>query len=196
MKWLAMRPAVRSDAVAISDLWTAASEWLRDSGSDQWQYPPNQGKISSDIEDGITFVAVSNFVDMASPVLATITLDSTGDPEFWDPSDRPETALYLRRMITAPVVRGHDVGAALLDWAGGRAVGLGRGEVRLDAWKANKALHAYYRRQRFKQLPTVELAHRRSGARFARPANVRTFRGPHVYDVEHPSTDADGRGAA
>ncbi len=97
-------------------------------------------------------------------------------------------------MITVHAARGQSLGAALLDWAAGRATEAGR--LRLDAWKTNAALHTYYTSLGFTHLRTVDLPHRRSGALFERPAFARSYRGPLVYDVAHPDTDADGRSAA
>lgn len=51
-----------------------------------------------------------------------------------------------------------------------RAAEEGAEWVRLDAWRTNTALHAYYLRHGFEHLRTVERAHRNSGALFQRAA--------------------------
>jgi hypothetical protein len=40
--------------------------------------------------------------------------------------------------------------------------------LRLDAWRTNEALHAYYRKAGFQHVRTVEYPHRGSGALFQR----------------------------
>jgi GNAT superfamily N-acetyltransferase len=67
----------------------------------------------------------------------------------------------------SPAARG--VGSALLDAAAQLASATGRQRLRLDAWRTNFALHDYYRRNGFKHVRTVDLAHRGSGALFERP---------------------------
>ncbi|NJQ13507.1 GNAT family N-acetyltransferase [Streptomyces bohaiensis] len=180
----------------MSQLWASASKWLASHGSDQWQYPANENRITDDIENGKVFVAVPNFMASDSELFGTITLDVSPDPEFWEDADGG--ALYVRRMITAPAARGHDLGSALIDWAAGRAL-LQPDPLpvlRLDAWKTNEALHAYYTGQGFRRVRTVRLAHRRSGELFERPTAVRSYKGPLLHDIEHPSVDADFRGTA
>lgn len=194
MKWSAVRRAVPNDVPEIARLWGSASSWLARHGSDQWQYPANTTRIAEDIDGGKVFVAVPNFMNPDSELFGTITLDASPDPEFWE--DTENEALYVRRMITAPAARGHGLGAALLDWAAGRAMLQSHRLLRLDAWKTNTALHAYYAGQGFKHVRTVQLAHRRSGSLFERPTVARSHRGPLLHDVEHPSADADCRGAA
>jgi len=39
MKTVTIRRATQADVPTVVDLWTEAAGWLRDRGSDQWQYP-------------------------------------------------------------------------------------------------------------------------------------------------------------
>ncbi|GAB2891592.1 GNAT family N-acetyltransferase [Streptomyces mayteni] len=190
--WFAVRPAGEADAPAIADLWSQASEWLRSHGSDQWQYPPDLNKIRTDIAAATAFVVVRNYVFDPDPPVATITVDQVADPEFWVASDTPSDALYVHRAIVRPDMRGHEIGSALLDWASLRAERARHSWVRLDAWRTNKALHAYYHREGFAHVRTVELPHRRSGALFQRRSTIQAFRGPTLHDVQYPRSDANG----
>ena len=64
--------------------------------------------------------------------------------------------------------------SALLDFAGEQAEAQGKPWVRLDCWRTNTALHAYYLARHFQHLRTVEVPGRGSGALFQRPAAERT----------------------
>jgi ribosomal protein S18 acetylase RimI-like enzyme len=187
-----VRPATQADAASVADLWELAGGWLANRGSDQWQYPPDQLKIRTDIEAGNVFVVVRDFIRDAEPPLATITLDTSADPEFWESQDAPDTALYVHRTIVHPGMKGYQVGSALLDWASLRAAAAGQPWLRLDAWRTNTSLHDYYRREGFSHVRTVNLPHRRSGALFQRRAGHQSFRGPLLHDVQHPMYDTNG----
>jgi hypothetical protein len=166
-----LRRATPADQPTVEQMWREASAWLASAGSDQWQYPPRSARIAASIAVGSCWL-----VECDGAAVATITLDHYADPAFWTPADDPGAALYVHRMIVAE--RGTRLGASLLDWAGARTEAAGRSYVRLDAWKRNAALHAYYRSQRFAHVRTVDLPHRGSGALFQRPAGVRVGLGP------------------
>ncbi|MEU1238593.1 GNAT family N-acetyltransferase, partial [Micromonospora aurantiaca] len=69
---------------------------------------------------------------------------------------------------------GHGVGAWMLNQAAQRAAHGGKKWLRLDAWKTNTRLHAYYRHHGFQQLRTVHVPGRGSGTLFQRPAATTT----------------------
>jgi GNAT superfamily N-acetyltransferase len=116
-------------------------------------------------------------------MIGTITIDRNADPEFWMPSDFPDDALYIHRMIVRHELAGADVGSAVIDWASERTASAGKRWLRLDAWRTNPRLQRYYANQGFQLVRTVELPHRRSGALFQRPAGVVLARGPKVIQV-------------
>ncbi|MGH3550923.1 MAG: GNAT family N-acetyltransferase [Pseudonocardiaceae bacterium] len=57
--------------------------------------------------------------------IGTITLEFTADPS-WLPSDDPDNALYVHRMVVDDGFLGRELGSALLDWAARRARKTGR----------------------------------------------------------------------
>jgi GNAT superfamily N-acetyltransferase len=148
-----------------------ARGWLQARGSDQWSTvrhtdPESPRSLEAGIRRGEVWVWRSG-----PDIVATATLDDFADPEFWTADDAPKDALYIHRMIVSRAAAGNDLGSGILDWATRRTVRAGRHWVRLDAWRSNAALHAYYLRHGFERVRTVDLPHRGSGALFQRPAS-------------------------
>jgi GNAT superfamily N-acetyltransferase len=167
---LTIRRAASDDREVIEQLQAESVEWLATRGLDQWQ--PGQPRAPRDrpgshlddaLERGTCWIAETD-----GQIVATITVDDNADPEFW-PLEHAEHALYVHRMIVRRSHAGHNLGAVLLDWADQLARGASRPLLRLDAWRTNQALHAYYRNQGFTHVRTLNLAHRGSGALFERP---------------------------
>ena len=76
------------------------------------------------------------------------------DPYLW-PHD-PDDAGYVHSLATRNSVRGHGIGAALLEWAKEHVRARGRSRMRLDCWGNNAALCAYYERLGFTFCRQVE----------------------------------------
>jgi len=168
-----IRRARPDEAGAVADMWAEAGRWLASIGSDQWQYPARAERIAASIAAGECWL-----VDLDGVPVATITLDSCADPDFWTPEDEPGSALYVHRMVVRRTAAGGQLGSALLDWASARAEAAGRSWLRLDAWRTNQRLRAYYEGEGFALVRVVDVPHRRSGALYQRPAAVRLRRGP------------------
>jgi len=162
-----IRPARPDELAVVEALLTEASAWLASRGIDQWQYPPHRDRLTRAIRRGECFLAVRH----GKPV-ATMRLDDHADPEFWSDADQPDTALYIHQMAVARTAAGQGIGAAMLDWAADRAARAGKAWLRLDAWKTNPGLHAYYTGQGFALVRIVDLGHRFSGALFQRPVTA------------------------
>ncbi|MFG2756808.1 GNAT family N-acetyltransferase [Streptomyces wuyuanensis] len=180
-------PAVASEAETIALMWDEAAQSLRESGIDQWQYPANSEKIARDVRYGTAYV-----VRVGREYLGTITVDEFADPEFWNPEDRPDAALYAHRIIVRPAIRGISLGASLLDWASRKAERCGKAWLRVDVWKTNMALRRYYESLGFEQVRTVDLPHRRSGALYQRRAGTVTGGGPRYLGLEAAVLDENG----
>lgn len=163
---VAARPV---DESVIQALQAEAIAWLRDRGTDQWQNlrPTRHGtgrSLSDAIARGEVFI-----VREADRIVGTMTVDDFADPEFWSPQDDPADALYVHRMVVARQARGQDVGGRMIDWALSQATALNKRWLRLDAWRTNPELHAYYLRHGFQHVRTVDVTHRGSGALFQHP---------------------------
>ncbi|HSV68433.1 MAG TPA: GNAT family N-acetyltransferase [Mycobacteriales bacterium] len=164
MNDLTIRPARAGEAHEVVRLWNAAAAWLASRGIDQWQYPPRLDRIAGSIERGECYLA-----EQDGRIIGTVTVDSYADPDFWQPNDEPENALYVHRMAITRDAAGQEVGTALLDWAADLAAKAGKKWLRLDAWRTNTGLHRYYAERGFRSVRVVNRANRRSGALYQRP---------------------------
>lgn len=167
-----LRRAQRGDIALVAEMWTKSAAWLRDQGSDQWQYPVKMYNIEAAVAGGNCWLA-----ERAESAIGTITVDVNAEPQLWPPEDHPEDALYVHRMVVEEAERGGELGSAMLDWVGERAISSGRHWVRLDAWRSNITLQKYYMDRGF-ELVRIVADPSGSGACFQRPATTRLGRGP------------------
>lgn len=151
-------------------LRTEAETWLGTKGTDQWSDPETGGKAitkwRTSIDEGRAWVVV----DRGGEVLATVSRGPV-DRDFWRDDDRPEAALYLYKLIVARRAAGRQLGARLVDWMSRLAALEGRDWVRIDTWRTNEDLHAYYERLGFTHVRTESPSHRRSGWLAQRPVS-------------------------
>lgn len=160
------------DVDTVRGLQREAVAWLAVIGSDQWQ-PDAMARLAPDRDEGRSLEAGIERREVVlalddGVVVGTLTVDDYADPDFWTPDDHPETALYLHRMVVTRSAAGRDIGGAMLEWAADLATARGLTWLRLDAWRTNERLHAYYLRHGFTLVRTVDLPHRGSGALFQR----------------------------
>lgn len=165
---LTIRLADQADLPTVHAIIHTAARRLHSRGYDQWpNSSPNLGhtKLGEQIQRGETYLVT----DDRDPV-ATIAVSRDGDPDFWTPSERADKAIYISK--TAVVREGTGVGALMMRWVIDRAAAHGDHWARLDAWRTNRELHAYYQRQGWNYVRTVDLSHRRSGVLFQRPVTA------------------------
>ncbi|MFC9632088.1 GNAT family N-acetyltransferase [Streptomyces mirabilis] len=157
-----LRPAAAEDVPALLSLRAEAEGWLRTKGTDQWSDPETGeraiAKWRGSIDDGRAWVVVGE----RGRVLATVSRGSV-DRDFWTDDDRPESGLYLYKLIVSREASGRQLGTRLIDWVSRLAELEGRSWVRIDTWRTNTELHAYYERLGFKHVRTEAPPHRRSG---------------------------------
>ena len=158
-----------------------ASKWLRKSkNTDQWArpWPDRVGqfeRILNDLIKGKTWLVWDDTIPAA-----TITVDNeepvdAEERPVWPASKRPDSALYVRRVIVGRRYAGRRLGAGLLDWAADLAVReYGAALLRVDVWTTNVNLHSYYEGQRFARCESRdpgELTNYPSQALFERAAD-------------------------
>uniref|UniRef100_A0AAU1HY80 GNAT family N-acetyltransferase n=1 Tax=Streptomyces sp. NBC_00180 TaxID=2903632 RepID=A0AAU1HY80_9ACTN len=163
-----LRPAAAGDVPALLALRTEAEGWLSTKGTDQWSDAETGEKAitkwRASIDEGRAWVVVGEHDE----VLATVSRGPV-DRDFWRDDDRPETALYLYKLIVAREASGRQLGTRVIDWMSRLAALEGRTWVRIDTWRSNTGLHAYYERLGFKHVRTEAPSHRRSGWLAQRP---------------------------
>ncbi|MEV6123861.1 GNAT family N-acetyltransferase [Streptomyces sp. NPDC052077] len=164
-----LRPAAAEDVPALLALRAEAEGWLRTKGTDQWSDPETGeraiSKWRASIDEGRAWVVVGE----SGEVLATVSRGPV-DRDFWTDGDHPETALYLYKLMVARNASGRQLGTRVIDWMSRLAALEGRTWVRIDTWRTNTGLHAYYERLGFKHVRTEAPSHRRSGWLAQRPA--------------------------
>jgi GNAT superfamily N-acetyltransferase len=179
-----IRTATTSDIDALIDLRTESETWLHAAGIRQWiDHARGIRSIRTHLDAGKTFVVI----DDDGATVASLTLAGP-DLDFWTPADRPDDALYLYKFMITEQHRGSGMGDELLDWACDQAERAGKRWLRLDCWRDNHGLQAYYLRRGFTHVRTEVVPGRDSGAIFQRPASLRTAT-THFLAAAHPSPE-------
>lgn len=161
-----IRKAGEDDIPSAHHVLHAASQWLAARGYDQWQRRPiTTEHVRMLVNAGSMYVGT-----LDNRIVATMAVDKRADPDFWEPQDDPENALYLHKMAVNPEYRGHRLGEELTDYAAAKARAEGKKWLRLDAWRSNPDLQEYYRSRGWTHVRTVNAPHRDSGALFQRDA--------------------------
>ena len=106
---------------------------------------------------------------MSGDVIATVTLNTRPDLDFWNP-DTDGPALYLYKLLLAREYGGQGIGSDICDWSVDQAARRGLPWLRLDVWRTNTGLQRYYLDQGFDHMRTKEVEGRDSGACFQRRA--------------------------
>ncbi|WP_329021055.1 GNAT family N-acetyltransferase [Streptomyces sp. NBC_01601] len=185
---LTIAPATPKDLETVTGLWEQAGQWLRERGIDQWQYEPRTDRIRENIAAGECFLVHDDGI-----AVATITVDTHADPDFWNAEEAAEDALYVHRMVVRRDASGEELGSALLDWASTRAEAQGKRWLRLDAWRTNQGLLDYYRARGCDLVRTVTAEGRQSGALFQRPAGRTRGVGPLLKEATGEPTAPDDK---
>lgn len=154
-----MRRARAEDLDDVMYLLNARIAWLRDRGSMQWSTRDFRPIMTETIRAGHTWLLYEG----ARP-LATLTMSTIGDPDFWTPSELATPALYLSKLATDPAIKGRGLGALLIDWANAYAHSWGVSVVRWDVWRTNQDLQDYYDRLGSRHVRTLDVPGRWSGA--------------------------------
>jgi len=146
----APRQATPDDHQTIIDLIEEASAWLANRDTDQWAKPwPSKAERDERIMRALRCDETWLLED-GPRLVATVTLRRAGLPFLWTPEELEEPAAYVHRLVVARSYAGMEIGASLLDWATERAVrDWGAEWTRVDVWRTNRKLHAYYERLGF-----------------------------------------------
>lgn len=154
-----LRPAAQGDVTAVLDLIDWSAKWLREyKNTDQWARPwPNESARDARVKQGIKNRLTWMVEDHQGALVGTVTCREKGSAKLWTRRELVQPAVYVSRLIVAREHAGQDIGSALLDWAGQRGVERwGATSIRVDVWTTNHGLHAYYLRNGFSHLRTLE----------------------------------------
>ena len=159
----------RSDQFdVVMELLAESIQWLRSKGLDQWStWEQWRTKMAPSLERGDVWL----FCD-GEDLIGTVTVELGGDADFWTTDELGEPAAYVSKLAVRRDRAGSELGALLLDWAAENAYRRGCSWLRIDAWKNNERLHAYYSDRGWTYLRTNTNPRRRSGALFQRPARA------------------------
>ncbi|OII60187.1 GNAT family N-acetyltransferase [Streptomyces sp. CC53] len=167
-----IRPASTDDVTTLMQLRTEAENWLQARGSDQWSDRETGaraiGKWKAAIEDGRTWLIQD---DLSDVTVGTVSR-GPADLDFWKTDDRPESALYVYKLMVRRDSSGAGIGSLVLDWASKLAALEGRDWVRLDCWRTATGLQRYYESLGFVHVRTEAPTHRKSGWLGQRPAGL------------------------
>lgn len=161
-----LRQAQFSELEAVMALLRERVEWLRSKGSDQWSTWTTwqETKIQPALDEGHVWL----LLDGNEPI-GTITIEFCADADFWTPQEYTVPAAYLSKLAVRLDRSGNELGSLLIDWARDYAYRRGCRAVRLDAWKTNTELQAYYTERGWKHVRTVDVPGRNSGSLFELP---------------------------
>src|SRR3954468_3816417 len=156
------RQAKADEFDVVMSLLEESIRWLRVKGLDQWStWEKWRTKMAPSLEGGDVW-----FLCDGGDLIGTVTVELRGDPDFWTPEELAESAAYVSKLAVRRDRAGHELAALLLDWASDNAYRRGCTWLRLDAWKTNEQLQAYYRDRGWTYLRTSDNPERHSGALF------------------------------
>jgi GNAT superfamily N-acetyltransferase len=148
-----IRRATSEDATTIIGMIDEAGAWLTAKGTDQWQRPwpskiARDARVLRGIQDRHTWIA-----EHEGEPLATITYKKYGNQALWTAKELRDPAVYACRLVVNQKWAGDEIGAALIEWAGYRALQAWKAKwIRIDVWTSNTALHRYYEKQGFRSV--------------------------------------------
>jgi ribosomal protein S18 acetylase RimI-like enzyme len=172
------RRAEPADLATVRSILESRVGWLHEHGYDQWSERDPGRDTQRSVNNGNTWLLLED--DYA---VATLTMTTVADPDFWTAADLAQPALYLSKLATRPDVGGRGLGALLVECANRYASARGISRLRWDVWRTNASLQAYYKRLGARHVRTVEVRSRSSGALFEW-----AFRVPHI--PAHVTIDA------
>lgn len=161
-----LRPAETADTEALIALRADAEAWLRSRGIQQWTDDYSdyaRGALRHAVADGAAWVLCD---DQAHTVVATASLSSQADQDFWGwlPADQQAASLYIGKIIVSTAVRGAGLGDAILNWGSQRAADAGCQWLRLDVRRDNHKLQNYYVTRGFTHVRTWHRPGRRTAS--------------------------------
>jgi len=145
-------PARAGDLDRYLELLEGVARWLESRGIPQWR--PGSFRESSAFYAGSIRRGEVQLAFIGDALAATLRL-VLQEPIVW-PDVKADDAVYVYNLAVAREWAHRELGRRLLDWAGERAVRLGRTFVRLDCVSDNYFLRDYYTLSGFDEHGEVE----------------------------------------
>lgn len=159
-----VRLRTKGERATIHRLRAAAEQWLAERGQDQFQPDgPSQAWRAHELIDE-AFDRSEFWGLYADGRLVAVGAVKDPDPDFWTPEEREQHHVYVARFMVAEHGQGYGerLLAAIAQWARTWHVPV----MRLDCWRTNEKLRAYYERLGFRLLRVEVVEGRGSGALF------------------------------
>lgn len=147
-----IRDADLHDTDQLESLVRGCIAGMRAAGIQQWdEVYPDRATILNDVESRSAIVAVHEGL-----LVGMVVLNQHQDPEYadvaWKSLERPAV---VHRLMVAPAWEGRSVGQALMRFVERRALELGYGCIRLDAFQENVRALRFYERDGYQRVGTV-----------------------------------------
>ncbi len=149
-----LETALPEELPVVMGILDECAAWLHARGIAQWalpQPPHEWEKMRGQIARGNVFLARR---EADRSLIGTLRIEWE-DARLWP--DDPIGGGYVHSLAIRSSVRGHRIGAGLLQWAQGRIADRGRKYLRLDCWKENAALCRYYESLGFRRCGDFEI---------------------------------------
>jgi GNAT superfamily N-acetyltransferase len=178
MTQLRIVSARHADLRPYIELLEEVADWLERRGIRQWR--SGNFRLSADYYAGSIKRGEVQLAFVEDELVGTLRV-LLREPIVW-PEIIEDDAVYVYNLAVRRVWAKHGLGRQMLEWAGDRAVSLGRRYVRLDCVADNDFLREYYGRAGFEERGEIE-------ARFPAPVGTLRLR-RYEKRVRVPSTAA------
>ncbi len=142
--------AVPADLPRLLQYRRDAAAWLSTHGIDQWNNPFPPEHILASITGGAVYL-----IHDGDTMAATVTLDTTPEPDLWTADELREPSLHLHKLIVHRAYAGRELGTRILDWASDKAARSDYQWLRINVNTANTRLQHYYLDREFTHVRTV-----------------------------------------
>lgn len=144
---LQVRPGDDDDEAAVLSLFDEAVEWLVERGlSGQWGEQPFSAR--PEMRNLVKRTLRENEIRVAEHEQQVVGVVAVGTCPPYVPGN-PVPELYVSLLLSSRRLRGHGIGAQLLDLACELARQRGRLMVRVDCWADSPRLVSFYEKQGF-----------------------------------------------
>ncbi len=138
---LLLEPARPEELALVMGILDECAGWLHGRGIAQWALPqPPHEWEKMRVQIALGHVTLAR-LEVDRSIVGTLRVEWE-DAHLWP--DDPTGGGYVHALAVRNHIRGHGIGARLLDWAQAHIAAQGREYIRLDCWDKNARLCRYY----------------------------------------------------